>query len=190
MSTAESEAAIAAQWWRGLQPSLASGERNPRADRAALAELRRADLPAAMQTPATLDLFRRLGRRRPEALPDIALCAAALASVREDDPGTRAARSLGAPPGEPDDRAVMSPLRFRRLIEAATPEDRLVALRRAVALAHGRINVRDLAAACLDWSEVRRRRWIFEYYAAGYAAPPAQPAVAETPEETPEETPA
>jgi CRISPR system Cascade subunit CasB len=185
MSNPDTDAAIAAQWWCGLQPSLASGEPNLRADRAALAELRRADLPAAMQIPATLDLFRRLGRRRPEALPDIALCAAVLASVREDDPGLRAARSLGAPPGEPEERAAMSPLRFRRLMEAATPEERLVAFRRAVALARGRINVRDLAAACLDWSDNRRRRWIFEYYAAGYAAPSPAPALAETPEETP-----
>ena len=183
MSSAESEAAIAAQWWHGLQPNLASGERNPRADRAALAELRRANLPAAMQNPATLDLFRRLGRKHPEALPDVALCAAVLASVREDDPRVRAARTLGPPPGEPDERAAMSPLRFRRLMEAPTPEERLIALRRATALAHGQINVRDLAAACLDWSEPRRQRWIFEYYAAGYAAP--SPAPAETPEETP-----
>jgi len=55
------------------------------------------------------------------------------------------------------------------------PEERLTALRRAVALASGRINVRDVAAACLDWSEMRRRTWIFHYYAAGFAAPPTEP---------------
>jgi CRISPR system Cascade subunit CasB len=185
MNSAESDAAIAAQWWRSMQPNLPGGERNPRADRAALATLRRADLATAMQNPATLDLFRRLGRKHPKELPEVALCAAVLASVREDDPSTRAARKLGPPLGESEDKAVMSPLRFRRLFDAATPEERLVAFRRAVALGRGSINVRDLAAACLDWSETRRQRWIFEYYNAGYAAPTPAPAPLEIPEETP-----
>lgn len=181
MTGIDRESRAAAQWWRSLQQSLPNGERNPRADRAALARLRRADLAAAMQEPATLGLFRALARRRPEALPDIALCAAVLAAVREDDPRFHAARQLGAPPGEPDARPVMSPLRFRRLIEATTHEERLTAFRRAVALAGGTINVRELGAACLDWSEARRNRWTFEYYGAGFAAP--APATAE--EETP-----
>jgi CRISPR system Cascade subunit CasB len=73
----------------------------------------------------------------------------------------------------------MKPLRFRRLIEAREGEERLTALRRAVALARGRVAVRELAAACLDWSEDRRRRWIFEYYNAGFAAPPAAAAPTE-----------
>jgi CRISPR system Cascade subunit CasB len=84
-------------------------------------------------------------------------------------------RCLGAPPGDPASRPVLSPLRFRRLIEAEGGEDRLTSCRRAVALTGGTINVRELAAACLDWSEDRRRRWIFEYYAAGFAAPAAEP---------------
>jgi CRISPR system Cascade subunit CasB len=48
----------------------------------------------------------------------------------------------------------------------------LVAFRRAVALAGGRnIDVGDLAASLLDWSERRRMRWAFDYYGAGIAAP-------------------
>jgi CRISPR system Cascade subunit CasB len=71
------------------------------------------------------------------------------------------------------EQAAMKPLRFRRLIEAETLDERLTALRRAVQLADCRLNVRELAAACLDWSAARRQRWIFEYYAAGFAAPAA-----------------
>jgi CRISPR system Cascade subunit CasB len=70
----------------------------------------------------------------------------------------------------------MKPLRFRRLIEAEAPDDRLIALRRAVQLAGHRLNVPELAAACLDWSERRRQQWIFEYYNAGFAAPAPGPA--------------
>ncbi|MGH7046611.1 MAG: type I-E CRISPR-associated protein Cse2/CasB [Stellaceae bacterium] len=162
---------IAARWWRGLQPHT-DGQPNPRADRAALARLRRADLLAAMQEPATFVLFHQLGRRCPEHLPEVALCAAVLAGVR-DDRTEHPARTLGPPSIDADAaaQAVMKPLRFRRLIGASDQQELLTALRRAVALAGGEINVRELAAACLNWSEPRRRRWIFEYYNAGFAAP-------------------
>jgi CRISPR system Cascade subunit CasB len=73
----------------------------------------------------------------------------------------------------------MSVLRFRRLIEASALEDRLTQLRRAVALADRTMQVRELAAACLDWSEKRRRRWIFEYHDAGFAAPSETTSLAE-----------
>jgi hypothetical protein len=33
------------------------------------------------------------------------------------------------------------------------------------------INVGDVAASILDWSERRRMRWAFDYYGAGIAAP-------------------
>jgi CRISPR system Cascade subunit CasB len=176
MKSAAEEASIAVQWWRGLQPNFSNGERNPNADRAALARLRRADLLAAMQDPATFTLFRALGRQRPTELPEVALCAAVLAGVREDRPGERPARTLGPPSIETVEQAAMKPLRFRRLIEAATLDERLGALRRAVQLADRRLNLRELAAACLDWSEGRRQRWIFEYYNAGFAAPTSEPA--------------
>ena len=175
MKSPAEEAGIAVQWWRGMQPSFANGERNPNADRAALARLRRADLLAAMQDPATFALFRALERRQPAALLEVALCAAVLAGVREHRPGERPARTLGPPSIETVEQAAMKPLRFRRLIEAETPEDRLLTLRRAVQLADRKLNIRELAAACLDWSEPRRQRWIFEYYNAGFAAPAPEP---------------
>ena len=175
MNRAKNEADIAARWWRDIQPYFQDGRANPTGARAALARLSRANLAAAMEDPATLALFRALGRTRPDDLPEVALCAAVLATVREDDRGLPAARQLGAPPGEPDARAPLSPIRFRRLVQADPPEERLIALRRAVALAGKRINVRDLAAACLDWTERRRRSWIFEYYNAGRAAPDTEP---------------
>jgi CRISPR system Cascade subunit CasB len=149
---------------------LSSGARNPTGHRAALARLRRADLLPAMGDPATFALFRDLGCEHADELPHVALCAAVLAAVREDRP-EHPARTLGPPPGEPAERASLKPLRFRRLIEAETPEERLIVLRRAVQLADRRLNVRELALACLNWSDEMRRRWIFEYYNAGRAAP-------------------
>lgn len=168
-------AAIAAGWWRALQPYRHDGQRNPTADRAALARLRRADLSAAMLDPATLELFRALGLRSPTDLPRVALTAAVLAAVREDDPTTHPARRLGIDPTDPNRRPLLSPLRFQRLMLAADDDERLTLFRRAVHLAEGRINVRLLAEALLDWTEDRRRRWIFHYYAAGAAAPETAP---------------
>jgi CRISPR system Cascade subunit CasB len=157
MKSAEDESRAAVRWWRGLQPYTSDGKANPAADRAVLARLRRADLMEAMQDPATLALFRALGRKRPAELPDVALCAAILAGVREDRP-EHPARSVGPPSMEEIQQAPMKPLRFRRLIEADTLDDRLTALRRAIQLADRRLNIRELAAACLDWSERRRQR--------------------------------
>lgn len=175
MSIALSASQAAAAWWRRLQPEPPDRP----GDRAALARLRRADLLAAMDDPATFALFRALGHHRPDELPVTALCAGVLASVRSDAPGVHPARALGPPPGEPEGRATMSALRFRRLIEASTLDDRLTQLRRAVALADRAMPVGELAAACLDWSEARRRRWIFEYHGAGLAAPPDTPSAPE-----------
>ncbi|HEY3911727.1 MAG TPA: type I-E CRISPR-associated protein Cas6/Cse3/CasE [Stellaceae bacterium] len=95
MKTTIEQQQIAARWWRGLQPQI-DGQPNPRADRAALARLRRADLLAAMQEPATFVLFRQLGRHRPEHLPEVALCAVVLAGVRGVRP-EHPARTLGPP---------------------------------------------------------------------------------------------
>ena len=174
-STAE-QAQDAIRWWRGLQPYFSNGQRNPSGDRAALARLRRADLLQAMQDPQTFTLFAELEKRRPEELPNVALCAAVLATVREDRRPEHPARTLGPPSSSVVEQAAMKLLRFRRLIEADTPQARLDVLRRAVQLADRRLNVRELALACLDWSDDRRQRWIFEYYNAGFAAPTAEPA--------------
>jgi CRISPR type I-E-associated protein CasB/Cse2 len=84
--------------------------------------------------------------------------------VRADDRRAHAARQLGVPAGNGAERPVLSELRFRRLVAAETQEERLIALRRAVLLASGTLNVPDLAAACLDWSDARRREWLFQYH--------------------------
>jgi CRISPR system Cascade subunit CasB len=168
-------AAIAVGWWRASQPYRHDGRPNPTADRAALARLRRADLKAAMVDPATLALFRALHLRSPDDLPRVAVTAAVLATVREDDPATHPARRLGIDPADPNGRPRLSPLRFQRLMLATDDDERLTLFRRAVHLAEGRINVRGLAEALLSWTEDRRRRWIFHYYAAGAAAPETAP---------------
>jgi CRISPR system Cascade subunit CasB len=164
-------------WWRELQPSPADGRRG---DPGALARLRRAASPIeALQEPRTVALLRRLGR--PERLADrVALCAMVLAHVRDDEPGVAMARRLGPEDvDDPNSRGRLSALRFKRLLAAQTADEMLVQFRRVVALADGRADVAELADALLDWSDDRRRRWIFAYH--DVAAPAAPLPSPETP---------
>ena len=155
----------AAYWWRDLQPT--DGQRG---DRAALARLRRcAAVAEAMQEPATIALFRRVGAAGPADLPGVALAAAVLAHVRVDAPGT-VARAIGPNPPDKPETATLKPQRFRRLMETEDVDERLTAFRRLAALTGGTLPVADLAAALLDWSERRRRRWIYDYWDAGQPA--------------------
>lgn len=160
MSEPRSDAATALAWWNAMQPSAPDG-----GDRAAAARLRRcATVTEAMQEPATLELFRRLGRNRPEDLPAVALLAAVLAHVRQHVGGAPFARAVGPQP--PDEAAAISALRFRRLLQAQSHDELLTAFRRTVALAGDKANVTDLARALLRWDEATRRRWIFDYWNA------------------------
>lgn len=144
------------QWWLDVKD-----------DRGTAARLRRAgDVTAALMVPATLQLARALGSR-PTDLETPAVIAALLADVREDTPQQRVARALGTP----EDRPLCSPLRFRRLLEAAPGEAQLTAFRRALALLGHQANVRDLAETLLDWTERRRQRWLYDYYHTDNPAP-------------------
>ena len=114
-----------------------------------------------------MELFRDLGFTRWEDLPAAALAAAVLASVREAAPPFPPfARAIGPIDMTKPETAAVKPLRFRRLIEADTPDDRLLAFRRAVALLGSRVPLNSLAEALLDWSAERRQRWIFDYWNA------------------------
>ena len=147
---------IAVSWWRALQPR-ADGRGG---DRAAVARLRRAaGIREAAADPATIELCRSLGLGW-QGLERVALTAAVLAHVREDNGSLVAARQLGPPD------AAMSWLRFRRLMEADTADERLLAFRRAVALAGRRINVTDLARSLLNWNDRQRQRWLYAYHDA------------------------
>jgi CRISPR system Cascade subunit CasB len=170
-------AGSARRWWAALQDKRADGAPNRGGDRAALARLRRAATPLqAVEEPAVISLYRQLGfgeHQLNHRLPRVAVVAAVLAHIRSDaapqESGRRQsfAEMLGR-----DERPLMSALRFKRLLAASNDQDLLNGFRRAVALAGGRnIDVGDLAASLLEWSEKRRMRWAFDYYRAGMAAP-------------------
>jgi CRISPR system Cascade subunit CasB len=162
------KAAVA--WWRDLQPDP---ERNQSGDRAAVARLRRCTTVAeAMQDPATISLFQRCGGSGPWDLPVAGLAAAVLVHIRDDDRANpRIARRVGPENTDKTETALLKPLRFRRLMGADLPDERLAAFRRLAALARGNLNVGDLAAALLNWSEPRQQRWVYDYWNAGQPTP-------------------
>jgi CRISPR system Cascade subunit CasB len=136
---------------------------------------------AAIEEPAVFDLYRRLGFSRTDIdrwLSRVGVLAAVLAHIRSDatiaDSGHRRrfAEMLGGDP------PLMSELRFKRFLAATSDQDLMIVFRRAVALAGAKnIDVEDVAASLLDWSDRRRMRWAFDYYGAGIAAPkPAETA--------------
>jgi CRISPR system Cascade subunit CasB len=165
------ERRAAVDWWRDLQPNPDAGRSG---DRATLARLRRcATVAQLMLEPAVITLFRRCGAESERDLPRIALTAGVLAHVRGNDDSVPVARQVGPDTPDKPETARLKPLRFRVLMEAHTGDERLTAFRRLVALADGKLNVADLAAALLAWTEERRRRWVFTYWNAG---PPPQSA--------------
>jgi CRISPR system Cascade subunit CasB len=153
-----------------------NGTPNPARNPGALARLRRAATPIdALEEPTVFDFYKKLGFGRDEVerrLPRVAAAAAVLAYIRSDaEPGSGYRRRFAEMLGQ-GERPPMSPLRFKRLLAANEDQDIMIAFRRAVMLVGARnINVGDVAASILDWSERRRMRWAFDYYGAGIAAP-------------------
>lgn len=154
----------AAAWWRNLQPTDTEGERRT-GDRATLAQLRRcATVMDAATVPRIFKLACRL-RAGADELARVALIGAVLAHVRKDVSTLPVARQIGKQPANIP--AAMSELRFRRLLQAESDEERLTAFRRLVQLVGGTLNVADLADSLWNWDhEDRRRRWIYAYHNA------------------------
>jgi CRISPR system Cascade subunit CasB len=158
-------------WWRAITPDPPHHD----GDRGARARLRRcATVAEAMTEPATLTLFRRCGAEDPRDLVAVALAATVLAHVRADRGDMSVARLVGPESPDKPETALLKPLRFRRVLEAETPDDCLTAFRRLVAIADGQVSVGDLARSLFDWTnphraEAAKRRWIFAYWNANPA---------------------
>ncbi|MDD9985158.1 MAG: type I-E CRISPR-associated protein Cse2/CasB [Spirochaetaceae bacterium] len=157
-------AAVAEDWWRALTADQSAGRG---ARRGALARLRRAVTPLeVMQEPEALRLIARLPRN-PER---VATLAGILAYVRETE-GRTVARSIGRASLD-DEKAILSEVRFRRLLQARNDElELLEAMRRIVRLTSGKVNVYDLSYAVLHWGDRVRKRWIFDYYGVSESTP-------------------
>jgi CRISPR system Cascade subunit CasB len=154
-------------------------------DRAALARLRRVATAAeALIEPEVIDLCHKLSVSHYSRSPSpgrVAALAAVLAHVRhevEPSEGGKGARPgmmrlVGPQSTGTDARASakLKEIRFRALLSVRGDDELLTAMRRLVALAGGKANIRDLARTMLSWSDKTRTRWAYEYYGATASTP-------------------
>lgn len=166
-------------WWTALQPNE---QRKFGGDRATLAKLRRAStIMEAAAEPATAELFSRLGferRHAVHALPRVALIAAIVAHIRDDNRRDTLARAIGTPRAGEGTTALITPLRLKRLIGAREPDDLLIGFRRAIAILGQTANVKDVAEQLLRWTDPDDRAadsartiFMFDYHGASDYAP-------------------
>lgn len=188
MTESESQGVTTARDWRGRR-ALAWWERHchPReGDPGTRAKLRRCrSAVEALSVPSAVALAR--GLVGTAVIPDVddwrwaagLDLARVLAHVTEHDPTKPAMRAAGwkSFPGERkdsdagEDRPRLSEARFRRLLGTARGEEQVDAFTRLIALLGGAVNVSALAEDFWYWGDRTKRRWAFDYYAAGIAAP-------------------
>lgn len=156
--TEEPARGVLLDWWRHLEEH----------DRGGRAELRRCATPAQVVfVPAfhrLLDRLRNAGLNV-QATDRLAAVAGLVAGVKSDatSPGGMAVQLAGGANTEPP---VVSPLRFRRLLETDQPDDVFTLLRRFVAQLGGACDLVSLAHAAAEWPEQPRLRrdWALAYY--------------------------
>ncbi len=153
-------------WWRSLED-----------DRGGRAELRRCATAAEVALcPAFHRLLKALAETRPcdplppEQVRRLAPAAALLAVVRQDaeagEPSYLSLATLFAAPRKGGASAILSGLRFRRLLQAEDPARLWPLLLRAIHLLGDRAPVLGLAHDVTQWGEAVRQRWAQDYYAA------------------------
>jgi CRISPR system Cascade subunit CasB len=150
------------RWWHGLQSPQAGGSQ-----RAARAQLKRCHSVAAVALePAFQQLYQQLraaygGQDWPPFQQDrLAALAALGAHVQSaNDLAFPKAASQGGEGGT----APLSPLRFRRLLDADDIESLFVGLRRALPLIGHTLSPSQLAKDVFEWGDGVKRRWAYAY---------------------------
>lgn len=160
------------EWWWALQDVLKDGKtRNWKADRAALARLRRADPDDVFVDEAIISLYRKLfGETAAFDEKNMSLAirvALVLAHARKDEKGDFAAAL-----GEGGPNAKLKPLRFKRLLQVDQNSDMIREFRRAIHLLGNRVDVKNLARILVGWEyENTRTRFAFSYFGKSAASP-------------------
>lgn len=147
------------EWWRKLEDN--------RGDRAALR--RAASIDQVMFNPAFHRLWRGLKGTPWQRAERVALIAALAARVREHRSEKTFAAQLGTPP-RGREKAALSGLRFRRLLQAREPNELLQGCSRAIAMCGNNVNLLNLAESIYWWGNGVQKKWAFDYYDANPAA--------------------
>lgn len=159
--TPESESAmprehqVLLEWWNQLQDN--------RGDRAALR--RAASIDQIIFNPAFHRLWRGLKGTTWQRAERVAVIAALAARVRTHRPEKSFATQLGTP-AKGREKAPLSGLRFRRLLQASGSAALLKGCSRAIAMCDNNVNLLNLAESAYWWGEGVQKRWAFDYYDA------------------------
>lgn len=162
-SNPEARAALLC-WWGELD--------HIRGDRAVI---RRCHNPLEVAfTPAFHRLRVRLdaiGGMNTDQIDRLAIVAGVLSHVKENRPGGKnlqqsfAAQMAGhSPKGGVDAKAIVSGLRFRRLIRIEHDEQLYQEMIRLVRLLSGAVDIPSLAQGIYWWNDRTKKEWAFAYY--------------------------
>lgn len=152
-------AEILRAWWKSLEDNR--GER---------ARLRRAPNPSDVAfSPAYHRLFNQLlglKQLRPINREPLEAVAGLISHVREDTgPLKKFAQQMGAKKTG-SDNAIVSGLRFRRILAISDRNTLYPMLLRIIHLLGGKVNLLSLAESVYLWNERTWKDWAYEYYAA------------------------
>lgn len=154
--TGNDAATVLTKWWHDLE-----GDRGERA------ALRRCQSPLEVVfTPAFHGLYRSLLAHGWVDAERLVLVAGLAAHVKKNDPA-QAGRSIAAQMAQTKpggNSAVLSGLRFRRLLKIQSREELFSAMVRVIRLLGGRLDLVDLARSVYDWNDWTRKQWAFDYY--------------------------
>lgn len=141
------------EWWKTLEDN--KGGR---------AELRRAkNLEEVFYSPEFHTLYRKLNPAGWRNRKNIALMAGVLAHVKTNAVSRHVAAQMAAP-GKSGSKAVLSGLRFRRLLKHDTPEELYSPMIRIIRLLDKKINIADLAQSLYWWNTRTKMDWSLRYY--------------------------
>lgn len=145
------------EWWKSLE-----------GDPGGRACLRRSRSPDEVAfCPKYHDLLRRLRAAGyavgPGVAQRVAPVAGLAAHVKETNSKLALAQQM-ATPGKNQDKARVSGLRFRRLLEKREAGDLYLPLMRAVKMLDGNCNLLDLAKSVYRWNDKTRMEWATRYY--------------------------
>lgn len=151
------------EWWKALHRSNQDEGPSRRGDRADLTRCRTLD-----QLFLTASYHRLRIAARSAELPvrddSLALVAGILAEVRESAGSREGFGKRMASHAKNSERAVVSGLRFRRLIQIEDAEELYPRLRRIIRLCDRTASVGPLAADLAYWGSITRKNWALQYY--------------------------
>jgi len=140
-------------WWHGLEEN--------RGQRAALRRCK--NLTEVVFVPSFHHLLHSLSRHGKVDAERLAIVAGLGARVRGHNTGVEISVQMAqAKPG--GSSAVISGLRFRRLLKIQSREELFLALTRVIALLGDTVNFVSLAKSAYEWNEWTRKQWAFNYY--------------------------